>query len=224
MAGSGQNFLSVLNDEKIGIFCAYDRDYGPFRGEIFEGNLFENLGLGGIKKCVFMNQIHSRIVTIDAGKNSSCDGLITRQKGTALCVLSADCLPLLLWHKDGLVAALHSGRQGCFENILAACAAEVEKFYPELKMANFKLFIMPAICQRHYELGGEILEHAGAHFGEFLRENRLDLKALVKKQAQNLGMEDIVDLELCTFEDGSLPSYRRDKTQRRFVSVIVLKG
>lgn len=225
MARSRKNFLSILNDEKISVFCAYDRDYSLFRGQVLEENLFENLGFSGIKKCVFMDQIHSNIVQIynDELYSFRGDGLISDERGVALCVLSADCLPLLLWHKSGVVAALHSGRQGSFENILASCVNMLKKINAKLKNDDFKLFIMPSICQKHYELGGEVLDYAKEHFHHFLNDKKLDLKALVANQAQNLGINEILDLKICTFEDENFPSYRRDKTNKRFVSVIVLK-
>lgn len=225
MARSGKTFLSVLNDEKISIFCAYDRDYGLFRGQVLDENLFENLGFSGIKRCVFMNQIHSNVVHIY--KNGlfdlKGDGLISDEKGVALCVLSADCLPLLLWHKDGIVAALHSGRQGTFENILASCVCAFKKANAGFENKDLRLFIMPGICQRHYELGGEVLDYAREHFDDFLSDRRLDLKALVRMQAENLGIKEVLDVDLCTFEDENFPSYRRNQTHKRFVSVIVLK-
>ncbi|RAP32357.1 hypothetical protein DID76_00715, partial [Candidatus Marinamargulisbacteria bacterium SCGC AG-414-C22] len=61
---------------------------------------------------VKMNQCHSNdfkvinqatpqhIETID-----SCDALITRQKQVFLCVKTADCLPILIYHPIGLIAA-----------------------------------------------------------------------------------------------------------------------
>ncbi|EID8660261.1 laccase domain-containing protein, partial [Campylobacter coli] len=52
----------------------------------------------------------------------------------------------------------------------------------------------------------------------------LDLKALVKFQAQNLGIKNIIDSNICSFDDKTFYSYRRDKTLKRFVSVVYLKG
>ncbi|ECR3049310.1 laccase, partial [Campylobacter coli] len=61
-------------------------------------------------------------------------------------------------------------------------------------------------------------------FKNFLNERKLDLKALVKFQAQNLGIKNIIDSNICSFDDEAFYSYRRDKTSKRFVSVVYLKG
>ncbi|TKX31771.1 polyphenol oxidase family protein [Campylobacter estrildidarum] len=221
-----KNFLSLLDNEKVSIFCAYDQDYGVFRANSFKKNLFSHLGFEGISECVFMDQIHSSFVQIyDTNlKDLTCDGLITKKKNVALCVLSADCLPLLLYHEDGIVAALHSGRKGSFKNILKECIEKISLESPNLDGSKFHLFIMPSICWKNYEISGEVLDFAKENFKDFLLGNQLDLKSLVKFQAKNLNINNILDSEICSFENKDFFSYRRDKTQKRFVSVIYLKG
>ncbi len=226
MGRSGENYLSLLDNQKVSVFCAYDKDYNIFRAKVHKENLFSHLGFKDIEKCVFMDQIHSSKVEIydESLENLSCDGLISIEKNTALCVLSADCLPLILWHESGVIAALHSGRKGGFENILKECVDKIYTKNPNLDMQKFHLFILPSICAKNYEIDGEILEFAKVEFKDFLYERRLDLKALVKFQAQNLGIKNIVDSNICSFDDKTFYSYRRDKTSKRFVSVVYLKG
>ncbi|EOH1606586.1 polyphenol oxidase family protein [Campylobacter coli] len=226
MGRSGENCLSLLKNQKVSVFCAYDKDYNIFRAKVHKENLFSHLGFKDIEKCVFMDQIHSNKVEIydKILKNLSCDGLISIEKNTALCVLSADCLPLILWHESGIIAALHSGRKGSFENILKECVDKIYTKNPNLDMQKFHLFILPSICAKNYEIDGEILKFARVEFKDFLDERKLDLKALVKFQAQNLGIKNIIDSNICSFDDKTFYSYRRDKTLKRFVSVVYLKG
>ncbi|EFC32368.1 hypothetical protein C414_000260044 [Campylobacter jejuni subsp. jejuni 414] len=162
MGRSGENFLSLLENDKVSIFCAYDKDYNVFRAKDYNENLFFHLGFKDIKKCVFMDQIHSRKVVIydENLKNLSCDGLVSKEKNIALCVLSADCLPLILYHESGIIAALHSGRKGSFENILKECMEQVATQNPHLDKMKFHLFILPGICAKNYEIDGEILKFA----------------------------------------------------------------
>ncbi len=63
-------------------FCAFDKDYNVFRAKVYSENLFYHLGFKDIKKCVFMDQIHSHKVIIYEKnlKNLSCDGLISKEK------------------------------------------------------------------------------------------------------------------------------------------------
>ncbi len=223
MEGHRANFLSLLDNEKCAAFCAYGADFMGYRGQIIAENIFEK---AFIKRAIFMEQIHSNLVEFYEAQKTKyiCDGLISDEKGIALCVLSADCLPLLLWHKNGLVAALHSGRKGCFENILQKAILAMKERDSSLKNEDFTLIIAPSICQKNYELSGELLALARQEFGDFVNENRLDLKALVKSQALNLGIKDIKDCGICSFDDERFFSYRRGDMEKRFVSVIVLKG
>lgn len=223
MAGNRQNRLSLLDNEFCSAFCEFGRDFMGFRGRIVTEQIFDT---PFIKKAVFMEQIHSNGVEFYAPQRAkyACDGLITDEKGVALCVLSADCLPLLLWHKSGIIAALHSGRVGTFKNILQSAVLAIKKQGESLKNDDFTLIIAPSICGQNYEVSGEILADAKANFGEFVRENCVDLKGIVKNQARNLGISDIRDCGICSFDDERFFSYRRDKTAQRFASVIVLKN
>ncbi|MPP27300.1 laccase, partial [Campylobacter jejuni] len=188
MGRSRKNFLSLLENDKVGIFCAFDKDYNVFRAKIHNENLFSHLGFKDIEKCVFMDQIHShKVIIYDENlKNLSCDGLISKEKNIALCVLSADCLPLILYHESGIIAALHSGRKGSFENILKECVDQItmqnshldkNKFHLFILPGIFHLFILPGICAKNYEIDGEILEFAKKEFKEFVQDDKLDLKA-----------------------------------------------
>ncbi|MBK1971007.1 polyphenol oxidase family protein [Campylobacter sp. TTU-622] len=225
MGRSGENFLSLLDNEQVSIFCAYDKDYSPFKAKILNENLFSDLGFKNIKQCVFMNQIHSNKVEIftKSFTNFSCDGIISTCKNTALCVLSADCLPLLLWHKSGIIAGLHSGRKGTFENILKESIDKFHLLNPSIKNEEINLFIAPSICQKNYEIKDELLSFSQKYFKDFIKNSRLDLKAIVKKQAKDLRINNIKDCNICTFDDKRFFSYRREQTNKRFVSVIVLK-
>lgn len=225
MGRGGKNFLSILENEKVSIFCAYDKDYSSYRAKIHHQNLFEDY-CEGIRECVFMDQIHSNEVrTYDENfSDFSCDGLVSARKNVALCVLSADCLPLLLWNECGIIAALHSGRKGSFGNILKNCVDKIRSLYPHSCNHNFHLFIAAGICAKNYEIDGEVLEFAKKNFKDFLEDKKLDLKALVRAQANDLGIKSVKDIEICSFENEKFFSYRRDKSTKRFVSAIVLKA
>lgn len=222
MAGYRQNQLSLLENEQVKAFCTTGLDFAEFKGKICKNLFEEELG---IEKCVFMNQIHSnKVEFFPTNSQRLCDGLITNEAKTALCVLSADCLPLLLWHKSGFIAALHSGRKGCFENILKICVCEILQKDTRLLAKDFTLIIAPSICVKNYELAGEVLAYAKTHFKDFVLENKLDLKALVAFQAKELGIENILDCGICSFEDERFFSYRLNKSTKRFASIIYLKA
>ncbi|CAM4187368.1 peptidoglycan editing factor PgeF [Campylobacter armoricus] len=221
MATNRQNHITLLENNSIKAFIAFDQDYNIFRAKICN-NIFP--WEDSIKKCVFLNQIHSNIIThYKKDFHFNADGIISDEKNVALCILSADCLPLLLYDdKKKTIAALHSGRKGCFENILKEAVLKMQESF-NTQTKNLKLIISTGICAKNYEINGEILDYSKKNFASFLHENKLDLKALVKFQANNLGIKDIFDINLCTFDDKRFFSYRKNQTQKRIVSVIYLK-
>ncbi|WP_139451602.1 peptidoglycan editing factor PgeF [Campylobacter armoricus] len=221
MATNRQNHITLLENNSIKAFIAFDQDYNIFRAKICN-NIFP--WEDSIKKCVFLNQIHSNIIThYKKDFHFNADGIISDEKNVALCILSADCLPLLLYDdKKKTIAALHSGRKGCFENILKEAVLKMQESF-NTQTKNLKLIISAGICAKNYEINGEILDYSKENFASFLHENKLDLKALVKFQANNLGIKDIFDINLCTFDDKRFFSYRKDQSQKRIVSVIYLK-
>ena len=81
---------------------------------------------------VWMEQIHSRTVTVVEGPQDgpveATDALVTTERGLALGVLVADCVPVLLAdHVHGVVAAVHASRMGARNGIVPRT---VEKMVP----------------------------------------------------------------------------------------------
>ncbi|WP_281527074.1 laccase domain-containing protein, partial [Campylobacter avium] len=103
-----KNVLYLLDNPQCCVFTAFNEDFAKYANSS-TSNLFAEVD-SSIKTCVFMKQIHSNKVLLvdDIHKQYECDGLLSFDKNIALCVLSADCLPLVLWHKSGIIAALHS--------------------------------------------------------------------------------------------------------------------
>ena len=73
---------------------------------------------------VCLRQVHGNEVrTVAAGHDGTrhaADGMVTAAPGVALCVFSADCVPILLADAArGVVGALHAGWRGTLANIAA---------------------------------------------------------------------------------------------------------
>ena len=84
--------------------------------------LADVLGLPA-ERFVWMEQLHTNTVTrIDAPSAipvEATDALVTREKNLALCVLVADCTPVLLSdHTAGVIGAAHAGRMGARNGIV----------------------------------------------------------------------------------------------------------
>ncbi len=79
-----------------------------------------------------MNQVHGdTAVRVDRHSSTlipDCDAIYSTDSGVALGVKTADCLPILLFHPSGPVAAIHAGRRSTerhlFEKVLHIFCSE----------------------------------------------------------------------------------------------------
>ena len=144
---------------------------------------------------------------------TECDGIVSNLNAsslTPLCILTADCLPVVLIGDYGHTA-IHAGWRGLAQNILLQ--DEVKNIKPTYA------FIGPHISQAHYEVQSDFL----AHFTNFpeafkIRDNKYYFSlSIVCKLQLKANYPDIIIEEsgLCTFEDEELHSYRLDKTKHR---------
>ncbi len=121
------------------------------------------------EKAVGAKQVHEAVVLRvenadggrgiipDAGEMSGCDGLFldgTANEVDALCVKTADCVPILLSSKDGKeVSAVHAGWRGTVADIVTRAA---EKF--ACGKEDIICAIGPCIGVCCYEVGEEVYE------------------------------------------------------------------
>ncbi len=180
----------------------------------------------GKKELIFMEQIHSdeiRVVGYEK-KSYKCDALITDRSDIALCVMVADCIPILMFdEKIGVIAAIHAGRRGTFLDIAKKCAHNlVQQFGSKAK--DIKAVFGPSIKNCCYEIGDEIVEIVLKNFGQkYLKDKRyLDILSINKDSLLKYGLreENIFISNICTCCSERYFSYRREKTTGRFVGVI----
>jgi purine-nucleoside/S-methyl-5'-thioadenosine phosphorylase / adenosine deaminase len=160
----------------------------------------------------WLQQIHSALV-VDArpGENGPADGLTTRRPELGLAVVTADCVPVLL-AAGAEIAAVHAGWRGLADRIVPAA---LDRLWRRGRIET-TAWIGPAIGPCCYEVGEDVAARvAGASSEEVVREGRrgrphLDLSAAARLQLQQLGVEDVRELERCTRCDQRLCSYRRD--------------
>ncbi len=116
---------------------------------------------------VTIRQTHSPdVITVTEPIETDIEGdaLVTREKGLALGILTADCQPVLFSdHDAGVIGAAHAGwkgaRAGVLENTLEAMVAL------GASRENIVAVIGPTISQPNYEVGPEFLD-------DFLNEER----------------------------------------------------
>lgn len=201
-------------------------------------NLFEQLGLFGWN-IVLANQTHStniEVVTQNQSRGwescesaiSDCDGLVTNQKNILIGILTADCVPILLYDKSKeVVAALHAGWQGTRGGIAKKMIKKMVDIFgsnPDDIVAG----IGPSIGACCYEVSSDVSDYFedGVKIQKANGKYMLDLKSENYNQLIKAGLkESNIELSsLCTsHESDKFFSYRKEQgCSGRFLSIIGL--
>jgi len=91
------------------------------------------------------------------GPRPKADAMVTRQRGIALCVLTADCQPVLFAdRKAGVIGAAHAGWRGALHGVLEATVDAMVA--AGAIRERIVAVIGPAIGQDSYEVGPEFLD------------------------------------------------------------------
>jgi YfiH family protein len=104
-------------------------------------------------------QIHSpTVVTVTqpwaVADRPQADAMVTKEKGIALGILTADCAPILFADiRAGVVGAAHAGWRGALSGIIENTLDAMEKLGAHKK--SIHAAIGPCIWQKSYEVGPE---------------------------------------------------------------------
>ncbi|HEY3405919.1 MAG TPA: peptidoglycan editing factor PgeF [Ohtaekwangia sp.] len=185
----------------------------------------------------FPSQVHkTRIVhvTPETGKEmlQETDALITAEREVCIAVMSADCVPILLYdQKNHVAGAVHSGWRGTVAKIL-------EKTLHEMKVAfgtqgkDLIAGIGPSVSQDSYEVGEEVVQEVRQAFGKdntlmiMQPDNKakLDLWRANRQQLMEFGVPEsqIEIANLCTVKNNNHFFSARKGDAGRFAAGIVL--
>ena len=125
------------------------------------------------KNIFLLNQIHSnKLVYIDNNykltKKPKADAVITNQKNLPIAVLTADCVPILIYdNKKRIVAAIHAGWKGAFKGIIDKVIRFMVKKGCSLK--NITAVIGPSISVKNYEVKDDFMK-------KFIKKDKKSLK------------------------------------------------
>ncbi|MCF6329025.1 MAG: peptidoglycan editing factor PgeF [Henriciella sp.] len=102
-------------------------------------------------------QIHStKVVRVTKPWTTrpQADAMVTNRPGIALCILTADCVPILFADASaGIIGAAHAGWKGAMGGVAQATIEAMEALGAE--RSNITAAIGPAIQQTSYEVGAE---------------------------------------------------------------------
>lgn len=154
------------------------------------------------------------------------DGLWTDQLDTVITILSADCLPILFYQpRTQCIAGCHAGWRGLAQNIIQKTLEKLPDD-PEHTVA----WIGPGIGHDHYCVDAWVAKalYASIHTAApSEKKQKIDLKAIARKQLQQQNITQIMIDSRCTLTaQKELFSHRGAENNRtgRFASCIWLES
>ena len=114
--------------------------------------------INSLRKNIFLlNQIHSnKFIFIDKNfkfkkKKIKADAIITNLKKLPIGVLTADCVPILIYEKElKIIAAIHAGWRGAYKDIIYKVLSFIKRLGSQNK--NIYVAIGPCITGKNYEV------------------------------------------------------------------------
>ncbi len=193
----------------------------------------------------FLKQTHSDVVVVSNSSSSgqsdeSADGHLTSERKLALCIRTADCLPIMIYEPHShFVAAIHAGWRGVENGIVLKACDQLRRLCGALENAH--VWIGPHISAESFEVGRDVALRLEASFDAVrgfspektaLRDHKdpqkahVDLLTITRAQLKSVGFEKerTTTLAIDTFSSNTHASYRRDAALAgRQVSFIALK-
>jgi YfiH family protein len=169
------------------------------------------------------SQVHGSLVVRHRGewrgwlRGEEADGHLSDERGTAMAVTVADCVPVFLAHPSGAAAILHSGWRGTEARIVEVAIRQLDAL--GLRADDLRLHCGPAICGRCYEVSPEVYGRLTGQLTD--RPTTVDLRAIIAAHAHVLGVREISISALCTRCDNDRFYSHRAGDAGRQLGVIV---
>ena len=174
-------------------------------------------------KLFLMKQTHSNKVKFIESNNTfekiECDALLTKNNNFAIGVLTADCIPILIYEIESkIIGCIHAGWKGAYNGIIENTLEKLN----EIGGRTGKLIVClgPCISKKNYE----VKEDFYLKFKEKSKENdsffsrksdnnfNFDLRGFVNKKFRDLGVVEIENVLIDTFAiNNNYFSHRRAK-------------
>lgn len=182
---------------------------------------------------VWLSQIHGA-TAVDAAcvrGVPEADASITNQRGVVCAILTADCLPVLLWDAAGrVVGAAHAGWRGLAAGVLESTVDGMRR----AGAGQLGVWLGPAIGSRRFEVGELVPQAFADHLAETSSafeplpgqpgKYLVDIYRLARIILTQAGVDRISGGEFCTVSDQRrFFSYRRDQATGRMASLIWIR-
>ena len=189
-------------------------------------------------------QTHTNIVKVLNEDNleddfQDVDGLITNLEDVALCVITADCQPIILYDPiKRIIGCIHSGWKGTLNKITKNAINLMNKEYNS-NPSDIIACIAPSILKCCFEVDIDVVDMFKENFNnidediylgdikEGIQKYYIDTININKKELLDLGLkeENIILSNICTMcKSDKYHSYRTDKDKSgRNLTLIAMK-
>lgn len=165
----------------------------------------------------WLNQIHGNDVCQvydDLPKLTNADAQITTENNKALAIMTADCVPIMLFNGES-IGAIHAGWQGLAKNIISHTVARMQH------ATHWQAWIGVCIGQHHYEVDEHVKQALLPTFDNkiidintIFKPSRLnhywvDLAKIAELQLIKCGINQVYQSGLDSFADERFYSYRK---------------
>jgi len=158
-------FFNRLGGKSTGIFKSLNCGPGSSDKQI---NIKKNIKIVGnkinskSKEIILLNQVHSskfHYINKKSKLNNKFEGdaLVTDKRSVPIAILTADCVPILIYDKKRkMIAAIHSGWRGAYKDILK----KVVKFMIKKGCSSKNIIAAtgPCISVNSYQVGEDLIK------------------------------------------------------------------
>ncbi|MDQ3811108.1 MAG: polyphenol oxidase family protein, partial [Chloroflexota bacterium] len=147
----------------------------------------------------------------------AADGHLARDRGTAMAVTVADCVPVFIAHASGATALLHAGWRGTAAGILESAVAALRDH--GVPARELLVHLGPAICGHCYEVSPDVYGQLTSRSAS--APTRVDLRAVLADRARAVGVGRITTSPSCTRCDNARFFSHRAGDHGRQLGVLV---
>ncbi len=214
--------MDVIKSESLSALPGIEHGFGVGACEI------EDMVQPGMR--VFdTNQVHGkrvvRLEDVEGDGVLDADAFITNRSGLVCYIRTADCVPILIADRENCAtAAVHAGWKGTVLDIAGEAIREMGRAYGT-RPVDCVAAIGPRICGRCFEVGDEVMDGFGSlgiDGGWRIDDRHVDSGVANASLLRRAGLREIDILSGCTACDARFVSFRRDHTDARQASFIVI--
>ena len=187
-------------------------------------------------KPLWLEQVHgTEVFDADHWDETSvpvADAAVTTKPQRVLCIMTADCLPVLLASRGGeVIGVAHAGWRGLAAGIIEKTIQKMrQKVHQDIEI---QAIFGPAIGPESFQVGQEvkdIFEQQDSKSSQAFKpcsesmKYWADIYQLAKLRLKSQGVEQVDGADRCTVKESCFYSYRRDHITGRMASLLWIKA